>query len=161
VEVNMSADTVGAFLRTARRRRGWSLAEAASRSGNEFKASTLGAYERGDRPISVSSVERLAELYGMTLEELLTRRPQADIDLVALADMERGGILLDLSRLRSAADERAVRVMAFATAIKALRSEATSSVIVVRRSDAAFIASLVGCDPMAVDRELQGAVAWT
>ena len=110
----MSADSVGAALRAARRRRGWSLAELAARSKDGVKPSTLGSYERGDRTISVLRLGILAELYGVALEALLGLRPQVDIDLVEPAGVERGGIVLDLSQFRTASDESAVRVLTFA-----------------------------------------------
>src|SRR5438105_14871989 len=47
------AREVGAQLRTVRKRGGLSLHDVAAASGREFKASTLGAYERGERTISV------------------------------------------------------------------------------------------------------------
>jgi transcriptional regulator with XRE-family HTH domain len=39
---------VGALLRLARKHRGLSLHEVEARTGQEFKASVLGAYERGE-----------------------------------------------------------------------------------------------------------------
>ena len=41
------------------------------RSGQEFKASVLGAYERGERAISVPRLQRLAELYDVPVDQLL------------------------------------------------------------------------------------------
>ena len=153
----MPADSVGATLRAARRRRGLSLAELAARSEDVVKPSTLGSYERGDRTISVLKLGLLAELYGVTLEVLLERSPHVHIDLVSPAAPARGGIVLDLSRF-VASGEHAAGVVKFATAIKAMRRDPTPSVLVVRRSDAGFIASLVGCAPVDVDRELQSAL---
>ena len=40
-----------------------SLQAVEAMSDQEFKASVLGAYERGERAISVSSLQRLAKLY--------------------------------------------------------------------------------------------------
>ena len=44
-------------------------------SGREFKASVLGAYERGERQISVARLAKLAAIYDMTLAELLGEEP--------------------------------------------------------------------------------------
>ena len=68
---------------------------------------------------------------------------------------EPAGILIDLSVLRTASDEKSVGVMNFANAIKAVRKESTSSVIVVRQSDIALLAALMTCDPAALAEELR------
>jgi transcriptional regulator with XRE-family HTH domain len=143
--------SVGATLRDVRRQRRLSLADVAARSENEFKASSLGAYERGDRANSVARLQRLAQIYGVSVESLLQCEPHMVIDLVQLERAERGGIVLDLSTLRMSTDPEAVAVMNFAAGIKAIRKEPSFSVIVVRRSDAAMLAALLGTDPAKVD----------
>jgi transcriptional regulator with XRE-family HTH domain len=158
---------IGKTLRAVRRRQRLSLAQVAARSGNEFKASSLGAYERGDRAISVSRLQRLAAVYGVSPEvlmqpernDVLMRPARNDvIDLVRLENQELSGLVLDLSRFRASDDPRLMAVMKFATAIRSIRTQPTTSVIVVRRSDAAFIASLLGCDPVDLDQQLRSAV---
>ena len=47
------------------------LADVESRSGREFKSSVLGAYERGERQISVARLAKLVAIYDMTLSEFL------------------------------------------------------------------------------------------
>ena len=47
------AEQVGDRLRNIRLQKGLSLHDVEQRSGKEFKASVLGAYERGERSISV------------------------------------------------------------------------------------------------------------
>ena len=51
---------VGDRLRAIRRQKGLSLHDVEARSRQEFKASVLGAYERGERAISVPRLLRLA-----------------------------------------------------------------------------------------------------
>lgn len=62
---------VGALLRAARRQRHLSLQAVEARSGHEFKASVLGAYERGERTISVPRLVRLARVYGVPATQLV------------------------------------------------------------------------------------------
>lgn len=62
---------VGACLRNARQRLGLSLQAVESMSSQEFKASVLGAYERGERSISVPRLQRLAALYQVPVDLLL------------------------------------------------------------------------------------------
>src|SRR6478609_1768423 len=57
------ARLVGERLRAIRRQKRLSLQEAEELSGQEFKASVLGAYERGERAISVPRLHRLATVY--------------------------------------------------------------------------------------------------
>lgn len=80
--------SLGQRLRVARRQRGWSLGEVETNTGGEFKASVVGAYERGERAISVQRFVRIAEVYGFTPAELLPMVPGSDviIDIDALAN---------------------------------------------------------------------------
>src|SRR4029450_1729887 len=67
------AEQVGERLRNIRLHKGLSLHEVEERSGKEFKASVLGAYERGERSISVPRLQRLAIFYGVRVDHLLPR----------------------------------------------------------------------------------------
>lgn len=62
---------VGETLRATRRLKGMSLQEVEGLSNQEFKASVLGAYERGERAISVPRLWRLARFYGVEIAQLL------------------------------------------------------------------------------------------
>jgi len=63
--------SLGQKLRAARRQRSWSLGVVESNTNGEFKASVVGAYERGERAISVQRFVRLAEIYGIAASDLL------------------------------------------------------------------------------------------
>ncbi len=78
---------LGQRLRAARRHRGWSLGDVESHTDGEFKASVVGAYERGERAISVQRFANLAEIYGTSASDLLPvpSEPNVVIDLDALA----------------------------------------------------------------------------
>lgn len=65
------AEKVGARLRAVRKQKKLSLQAVESSSGMEFKASVLGAYERGERSISVPRLQRLAALYAVPVDQLL------------------------------------------------------------------------------------------
>ena len=64
---------VGDELRRARQEAGLALRDLNLRSAREFKASAVGGYERGERSISLDRFCRLAELYGVPPDHLLTR----------------------------------------------------------------------------------------
>lgn len=78
---------LGQRLRAARRHRGWSLGDVESHTEGEFKASVVGAYERGERAISVQRFVSLADIYGASAADLLPAESAQDlvIDLDALA----------------------------------------------------------------------------
>ena len=62
---------VGECLRAIRRQKRLSLQEVEGASQQEFKASVLGAYERGERAISVPRLQRLARFYHVPVDQLL------------------------------------------------------------------------------------------
>ena len=62
---------VGERLRAIRRQKRLSLQEVEAASTQEFKASVLGAYERGERAISVPRLQRLARFYNVPVDQLL------------------------------------------------------------------------------------------
>jgi len=118
---------LGVRLRAARRQRGWSLGEVEAFSDGEFKASVVGAYERGERAISVQRLTRLAEVYGVGPTELFPgskpgEGPVIDIDAVAAG---RDHDLVDR----------------YLAAIQLMRREGTPGE--VRDSDKAVISSLL------------------
>jgi transcriptional regulator with XRE-family HTH domain len=78
---------LGQRLRAARRHRGWSLGDVEAHTGGEFKASVVGAYERGERAISVQRFVSLSDVYKTPASELLPlpSDPELVIDLDALA----------------------------------------------------------------------------
>lgn len=95
---NNYAAVVGERLRAVRRQHQLSLQAVAAASGQEFRASALGAYERGERAISVPRLQRLARLYEVPVEELLPPpEPSAAEPRAALG---RGGsVTIDLAML--------------------------------------------------------------
>ncbi len=56
---------LGANLRKARLQTGWSLQMVSKQTEEEFKASVVGAYERGERAITVERFHRLCGFYGV------------------------------------------------------------------------------------------------
>jgi hypothetical protein len=102
------------------------LGEVESHTDGEFKASVVGAYERGERAISVQRFVRLAEVYDFPPADLLPRVSGVDlvIDLDSLAE--------------SGNDQLAERYL---NAIKMLRKEPGGQE--VRHSDLAALGSIL------------------
>ena len=119
--------SLGQRLRAARRQRGWSLGEVETQTEGRFKASVVGAYERGERAISVQRFVRLVEAYGGRPNELLPMSEPVSglvIDLDALSDGDAGDL-----------------VDKYLAAIQLLRRNGEANV--VRDSDRAIISSLL------------------
>lgn len=76
----MSAE-IGRRIRARRKALRVSLAEVETMTGGEFRASVLGAYERGERDIRAVRLVRLAEVYGCAPVDMLpaTDMPSAPI----------------------------------------------------------------------------------
>jgi transcriptional regulator with XRE-family HTH domain len=119
--------SLGLRLRAARRQRGWSLGELESYTGGEFKASVVGAYERGERALSVQRLVRLAEVYAVQAA-----------DLLPVTNTERG-VMIDLDAAAEAKDGDLID--RYLAAIHFLRREGRPDE--VRDSDKAVIASLL------------------
>lgn len=62
---------LGARIRQIRMQKGLSLNGVETRSDEEFKASVLGAYERGERTMAVPRLMRLADHYRVPVDQLL------------------------------------------------------------------------------------------
>jgi transcriptional regulator with XRE-family HTH domain len=116
---------LGQRLRAARRHRGWSLGDVESQTAGEFKASVVGAYERGERAISVQRFVNLAEIYGTPASELLPTPSESTI-------------VLDLDAL---AGEDGDLVDRYLAAIQMMRKQ--PGIDEVRDSDRAVISSLL------------------
>jgi len=131
---------VGERLRAIRRQKKFSLQEVESISHEEFKASVLGAYERGERSISLPRLRRLADFYDVPIEQLLPKEVQlADgrsastssklaIDLVKLATIDGSGFAT-LSR--------------YLSMIQVQRGDFNGKVLTVRADDVRAIAVML------------------
>src|SRR5437660_7488692 len=102
------ARRVGERLRAIRKQKGLSLQEVEASSDQEFKASVLGAYERGERAISVPRLHRLAKFYAVPVDQLLPREDAdtqgAVLDLTDTASRAPASVTIDLARLRDVHD---------------------------------------------------------
>ncbi len=91
--------SLGDRLRLARRSRGWSLSEVETISDGEFKASVVGAYERGERSLTVQRLVRLAATYDVPLDSLLPRPSEPSDTMIDLTapdlDESHDGALID------------------------------------------------------------------
>jgi len=147
---------VGERLRAIRRQKGLSLQDVESGSGQEFKASVLGAYERGERAISVPRLQRLARFYQVPVDQLLPREEgDGRADVVDLTDSAIDGrsITIDLTRLRELDSPTAQMLVRYLQMIQVQRQDFNGRVLTVRRDDLRAIACILDTSlDQAIDR---------
>ncbi len=138
------SEQVGDRLRAIRRQKGLSLHEVEARSGQEFKASVLGAYERGERALSVSRLVRLAELYDVPADQLLPRTTEAEIDITDHASNLDDGFTIDLMALQDTDAPDAEALARFASRVQLQRQDFNGRFLTIRRDDLQVLAAVLG-----------------
>jgi len=161
---------VGGRLRVVRNQLGLSLQAVEAASNQEFKASVLGAYERGERAVSVSRLQRLAKLYGVSVDQLLPNETDAtrwwmskDAEAPGATPPERAAaqpwqstdtVTIDLTRLRDVSGPERDLIRRFVSMIQVQRQDFNGQLITIRSSDVRAIACLFGMTPDAMGRRL-------
>jgi transcriptional regulator with XRE-family HTH domain len=147
---------VGERLRAIRRQKRLSLQDVEATSEQEFKASVLGAYERGERAISVPRLERLAQFYNVPVDQLLPRATTVGITpgTVDLTEQTgRAGVTLDLTQLDSVAGPEGEMLGRYLAMIQVQRQDFNGRVLTMRHDDLRAVACILGVDfDSAVDR---------
>ena len=144
------ARLVGERLRAIRRQKRLSLQDAEELSNQEFKASVLGAYERGERAISVPRLHRLARVYQVPADQLLPRDeddPRADsssyLDLTTPTPAPPRKVVLDLSRLEEIGGPTGEMLRRYVAMIQLQRQDFNGRVLTIRRDDLRTIACIL------------------
>ncbi len=166
------ARAVGSRLRAVRKQMRLSLQAVEAMSEQEFKASVLGAYERGERAISVPRLQRLARLYDVPVDQLL---PQVDdTTRWGAGEAEPGGavaaqararralrpwdgqekVSIDLAKLGSVSGPERDLLRRFLSMIQVQRQDFNGRMITIRAEDLRAIACLFGVTPDAMSRRL-------
>jgi transcriptional regulator with XRE-family HTH domain len=136
---------VGERLRAIRRQKRLSLQEVEAASGQEFKASVLGAYERGERAISVPRLQRLARFYNVPVDQLLPNDegPAFVVDDAARQRADRT-VRIDLRKLESLSGPEAEMLNRYLTMIQVQRQDFNGRMLTIRRDDLRAIACILG-----------------
>jgi transcriptional regulator with XRE-family HTH domain len=158
------AVTVGARLRAIRGQQRLSLQEVEARSGEEFKASVLGAYERGERAISVARLQRLARFYGVPVDQLLPgddgpafgpRPGDADLAVVPPVEVCHEPVRIALGALARVEGVQGELLTRFVRLIQVQRGDFNGQVLTVRRDDLMALACILEVTPEKVFPRLQ------
>jgi len=117
-----------------------SLHDVHEATGGEFKAAVLGAYERGERSISLSRLHRLATCYNVPLNQLL---PDDDDIVTPSAVGASEGVTIDLTRLEQLPPELGGVIDRFLNKIQVQRQDFNGRVLTIRGADVAMLAMLL------------------
>jgi transcriptional regulator with XRE-family HTH domain len=131
-------ERVGERLRAIRTQRGMSLQDVHRATAGEFKAAVLGAYERGERSVSLPRLHRLAACYEVPTNQLL---PEEDFDAIPAAASD--GVTIDLTKVESLDDAVATVIDRFLTQIQVQRQDFNGRVLTIRGSDVAMLSMLL------------------
>lgn len=142
------ARLLGERLRHVRLQQGLSLHDVEARSGGDLKASVVGAYERGERTISITRLHRLAAFFRIPVSELLPDAPAP----VAPPDpgpsrTDRGDrVVIDLVALEERAAEEPV-LSRYVGSITTRRGDFNGRVLTVRAADLDTLAAVMDTPP--------------
>jgi len=137
---------VGERLRAIRRQKRLSLQDVEAASNQEFKASVLGAYERGERAISVPRLQRLARFYSVPVDQLLPKDEGPDFGTPSNG---RGGlnedsaVTIDLTRLEQLEGNEAEMLSRYLSMIQVQRQDFNGRVLTIRADDKRAIAAML------------------
>ena len=144
---------VGERLRAIRRQKRLSLQEVEANSKQEFKASVLGAYERGERAISVPRLRKLAAFYNVPVDQLLPIEgaPDFGVDVEDTIDLRErptrapgAAITIDLTKLEILSGPEADMLSRYLTMIQVQRQDFNGRVLTIRRDDLRALACILG-----------------
>lgn len=146
------AELVGEKLRRMRQERGLSLQEVCARSGGSFVVSTLSAYERGKRSLSLERLSELAAIYGQSPTTVL------DLDAETGPRRATGGgspLRISLDRLEKLAPEERRPLETYLAFLRELRNDPAREVLTIRKDDLAYLSALYGVRPQSLKDYLE------
>jgi len=117
----------------------------------EFKASVLGAYERGERTISVPRLQRLARFYNVPVDQLLprdegpgfSRTNDQVFDLNEPVPAVPRKVSIDLSRLDELGGPTGEMLRRYLAMVQVQRQDFNGRVLTIRRDDLRAIACIL------------------
>jgi transcriptional regulator with XRE-family HTH domain len=134
---------VGERLRVIRKQKRLSLQEVEAQSNQEFKASVLGAYERGERALSVPRLDRLSQFYAVPVEQLLPREVTGSEAAAALQSPINKKLAIDVAKLVQLSGAPFEMLARYLRLIQVQRQDFNGRVITVRGDDTRSIAAML------------------
>ena len=143
------AKALGERLRRIRVQKGMSLQDVQEESRGKWKAAVVGAYERGDRNVTVPRLAELAEFYGVPLTELLPEESP-----VVKKDERPSRLVLNLEQIDRLPEGQRAPLSRFATAIQVQRGDFNGRVLTIRQDDLMALALLYQTNAEDLSRRL-------
>jgi transcriptional regulator with XRE-family HTH domain len=132
------ARAVGEKLRGIRTQKGMSLHDVQEASAGKWKAAVIGAYERGDRNVTVARLADLAGFYGVPIGELLPD----ETPRVVTEPAPPARVAINLEQLERLPEGQRSSLRRFATAIQIQRGDFNGRVLTIRQDDLMALALL-------------------
>jgi transcriptional regulator with XRE-family HTH domain len=150
---------VGERLRAVRKQKRLSLQAVEAESDHVFKASVLGAYERGERTISVPRLQKLAKFYNVPVDQLLPKDSEPAGTTIDLRETDSQGqaeekITIDLPRLESLMEHDRDLLVRYLGLIQVQRGDFNGRVLTIRQEDLRALATLFDTTPESMRRRL-------
>ncbi len=133
------ARALGDRLRRIRIQKGMSLQDVQQASKGKWKAAVVGAYERGDRNVTVARLSELAEFYAVPVSEIL---PDDDRPVAPGEPQARRRVVLDLEGLDRVPESDRDPLSRFTHAIQIQRGDYNGRVLTIREDDLMALALL-------------------
>ncbi len=133
------AGQLGERLRKIRIQKGMSLQDVQQASSGKWKAAVVGAYERGDRNVTVARLSELADFYGVPVGEIL---PDDDRGVAPGEPLGRRRVVLDLEGLEKVPESDRDPLSRFTHAIQIQRGDYNGRVLTIREDDLMALALL-------------------
>jgi transcriptional regulator with XRE-family HTH domain len=146
------AELVGEKLRRMRQDRGLSLQDVCERSGGSFVVSTLSAYERGKRSLSLERLCELADIYGQSPMSLLDIESDSSFPRAATSN---GPLRIRLDCLDRLAPEERKPLESYLAFLRELRNDPARDMLTIRKEDLAYLSALYGVRPQALKDYLE------
>jgi len=128
---------IGSRIRTARKRRGWTIAEMAAIG--EIKAVVIGSYERGSRNMPISRLGEIAAILDVDVMYLLGQTPSpTDTELSPIIDLRA------ISRITFENANWLALLVTFCAGIAKNRGDWNGEVLSIRNTDLLNLSFAIG-----------------
>ena len=142
---------LGERLRKIRLQKGMSLQDVQEASEGKWKAAVVGAYERGDRNVTVARLSELADFYGVPVSEII---PSDESSAPAPVEARRR-VILDLEQLERIPEREREPLARFAGAIQIQRGDFNGRVLTIREEDLMSLALVYQTSANELSRRLE------
>lgn len=141
IDNSETSQAIGSKLRQIRKDQRLSLHDVEQQSNHEFKASVVGAYERGERSISVARLIRLCEHYHVSPSTVLPN--ETTIDLTTEESRSRR-VVIDLTKIANNNHAEAMVIGRFAQSVHQQRNDSSGRFLTLRGDDIRILSAVFG-----------------